>query len=128
MKRFKTKHKTGMTLEEQVKFYKNQTETLEKRQKEMLVLMGETIFAIELLDLNTVLGWGDKRIADRLYSQLCLFEELSSGRATPVEMIRNAKDMTGVDIISLFGDILEREISPEHILEMIKKNKKKNKE
>lgn len=126
MKRVKTKHKRGMTLEEQVKFYKAQAEACEKKERDMMALMGACVFAIELLDFNKVLGWGDKRIADRIFSQLMLFEEVTSGRATPIQMVRNAKDLTGVDVMNLFADIVSNTVTPDSIREMIKENKKEN--
>ena len=125
MKRVKTKKKTGMPLEEKVKFLEKRVAELEKTKSEVMALSFKTIFAIELIDMEKVLGWGDKRISDRIYSQLLLFEELSSGRNTPLGMIKDAKWHTGVDIDTLLEDILEKEITPEHIMNMIKKNKNK---
>lgn len=65
--------------------------------------------AIIVRILWTVYGWKSKRIADFLEAYLSLMQEIGDKRNTVQGLIKDTKDLTGVDVVKLLDDITERE-------------------
>lgn len=56
--------------------------------------------------LWTVYGWRSKRIADFLEAYLSLMQEVADKRNSVNGLIKDTKDLTGVDVVKLLDDII----------------------
>ena len=65
--------------------------------------------AIIVRILWTVYGWKSKRIADFLEAYLSLMQEIGDKRNTVQGLIKDTKDLTGIDVVKLLDDITEGE-------------------
>ena len=54
-------------------------------------------------------GWRSKRIADFLEAYLSLMQEIGDKRNTVQGLIKDTKDLTGIDVVKLLDDITEGE-------------------
>lgn len=65
--------------------------------------------AIIVRILWTVYGWRSKRVADFLEAYLSLMQEIGDKRNTVPGLIKDTKDLTGIDVVKLLDDVLEGE-------------------
>ena len=65
--------------------------------------------AIIVRILWTVYGWRSKRIADFLEAYLSLMQEIGDKRNTVQGLIKDTKDLTGIDVVKLLDDVMEGE-------------------
>lgn len=65
--------------------------------------------AIIVRILWTVYGWKSKRIADFLEAYLSLMQEIGDKRNTVQGLIKDTKELTGIDVVKLLDDITEGE-------------------
>lgn len=65
--------------------------------------------AIIVRMLWTVYGWKNKRIADFLEAYLSLMQEIGDKRNTVPGLIKDTKDLTGIDVVKLLDDVMEGE-------------------
>ena len=65
--------------------------------------------AIIVRILWTVYGWRSKRIADFLEAYLSLMQEIGDKRNTVPGLIKDTKDLTGIDVVKLLDDVMEGE-------------------
>lgn len=63
--------------------------------------------AIMVLNMNTLHGWGHKRIGAFLEAHLSLMSEIADGRMTTWELLKLVKDRTGYDIKELVDETYE---------------------
>ena len=63
--------------------------------------------AIIVRILWTVYGWRSKRVADFLEAYLSLMQEIGDKRNTVPGLIKDTKDLTGIDVVKLLDDVLE---------------------
>lgn len=63
--------------------------------------------AIIVRILWTVYGWRSKRVADFLEAYLSLMQEIGDKRNTVPGLIKDTKDLTGIDVVELLDDVLE---------------------
>ena len=62
--------------------------------------------AIIVRVLWDVYGWRSKRVADFLEAYLSLMQEVADKRNSVNGIIRDTKDLTGVDVVKLLDDIM----------------------
>ena len=65
--------------------------------------------AIIVRILWTVYGWKSKRIAGFLEAYLSLMQEIGDKRNTVQGLIKDTKDLTGIDVVKLLDDITKGE-------------------
>ena len=53
-----------------------------------------------------VYGWRSKRVADFLEAYLSLMQEVADKRNSVNGIIRDTKDLTGIDVVKLLDDIM----------------------
>lgn len=53
-----------------------------------------------------VYGWRSKRVADFLEAYLSLMQEVADKRNSVNGIIRDTKDLTGIDVVKLLDDII----------------------
>ena len=53
-----------------------------------------------------VYGWRSKRVADFLEAYLSLMQEVADKRNSVNGLIKDTKDLTGVDVVKLLDDII----------------------
>lgn len=58
--------------------------------------------------LWTVYGWRSKRTLDFLEAYLSLMQEVADHRNTVQGLIRDTKALTGIDVVKLLDEVLER--------------------
>lgn len=63
--------------------------------------------AIIVRILWTVYGWRSKRIADFLEAYLSLMQEVADHRNSVNGLIKDTKEMTGIDVVELLDDVME---------------------
>ena len=63
--------------------------------------------AIIVRILWTVYGWRSKRIADFLEAYLSLMQEIGDKRNTVQGLIKDTKDLTGIDVVKLLDEAIE---------------------
>lgn len=62
--------------------------------------------AIIVRVLWDVYGWRSKRVADFLEAYLSLMQEVADKRNSVNGIIRDTKDLTGIDVVKLLDDII----------------------
>ena len=63
--------------------------------------------AIIVRILWTVYGWRSKRIADFLEAYLSLMQEVADHRNSVNGLIKDTKEMTGIDVVKLLDEAIE---------------------
>ena len=122
------KQKQQLTPAQRIKYLETQLEELKKQRLREFMLTVEMMEGIFITDMWTILGWKEKRIAERIFSHLVLFEEVADGRTTPVGILENTKYFSGLDLQQIFHKIDNGgEISIEYLQEIMKEARIRNK-
>lgn len=88
---------------------KSKTHRPTKTPFEIVKMTNYLHLAIIVRILWTVYGWRSKRIADFLEAYLSLMQEIGDKRNTVQGLIKDTKDLTGINVVKLLDDITEGE-------------------